>query len=128
VIWSRGSCAASLLPWELPVSAGGRFRFGAIGPAPSGRRLLNFFRSTTETWGLYVLDVSDTGRSPLSLSVAAIHLISPVGDSVCSGAPHETAELGVRSHNTATVRSPRGHSIYCRPARIQSSHAPLRQS
>src|SRR5262249_46610426 len=46
--------------------------------------------------GLYVLDVSGHGAVASLLSVAASHLISPVGDSGLLRGPHETAELGVR--------------------------------
>jgi sigma-B regulation protein RsbU (phosphoserine phosphatase) len=58
--------------------------------------ILNVFRLDDRNVGLHVLDVSGHGAVASLLSVAASHLISPVGDSGLLRGPHQTAELGVR--------------------------------
>ena len=86
----------SLLPRDLPVTAGARFAWTYRPCTELAGDILNVFRLDDRNVGLYVLDVSGHGAVASLLSVAASHLISPVGESGLLRAPHETADLGVR--------------------------------
>jgi sigma-B regulation protein RsbU (phosphoserine phosphatase) len=86
----------SLLPRDLPVSTGARFAWSYRPCTELAGDILNVFRLDDRNVGLYVLDVSGHGAVASLLSVAASHLISPVGDSGLLRGPHETADLGVR--------------------------------
>jgi PAS domain S-box-containing protein len=86
----------SLLPQTLPVAAGLKFAWSYRPCTELAGDILNVFRLDDRNVGLYVLDVSGHGAVASLLSVAASHLISPVGDSGLLREAHETADLGVR--------------------------------
>jgi PAS domain S-box-containing protein len=86
----------SLLPQTLPVAAGVKFAWSYRPCTELAGDILNVFRLDDRHVGLYVLDVSGHGAVASLLSVAASHLISPVGDSGLLRGPYETADLGVR--------------------------------
>jgi PAS domain S-box-containing protein len=86
----------SLLPQTLPVAAGLKFAWSYRPCTELAGDILNVFRLDDRHVGLYVLDVSGHGAVASLLSVAASHLISPVGDSGLLRGAHETADLGVR--------------------------------
>ena len=86
----------SLLPRELPTTADARFAWSYRPCTELAGDILNVFRLDDRDVGLYVLDVSGHGAAASLLSVAASHMISPVGDSGLLRVPHETANLGVK--------------------------------
>ena len=86
----------SLLPRALPVTTGASFAWTYRPCTELAGDILNVFRLDDRHVGLYVLDVSGHGAVASLLSVAASHLITPVGESGLLRSPHEAAELGVR--------------------------------
>ena len=86
----------SLLPRDLPVTAGASFAWAYRPCTELAGDILNVFRLDDRNVGLYVLDVSGHGAVASLLSVAASHMISPVSDSGLLRSPHQTAVLGVR--------------------------------
>ena len=86
----------SLLPKNLPVTAGARFAWAYRPCTELAGDIFNVFRLDDRDIGLYLLDVSGHGAVASLLSVAASHLISPVGDSGLLRAPHESPDLGIK--------------------------------
>jgi phosphoserine phosphatase RsbU/P len=95
----------SLLPRELPTTSGAKFAWTYRPCTELAGDILNVFRLDDRDVGLYVLDVSGHGAAASLLSVAASHLISPVGDSGLLRSSHEIAELGVKLIPPAEVAS-----------------------